>query len=83
MFQHLMRSAVITQVYAQTKNISIDYGVMEKADNVYVALGNFTWSDLGSWASLHEASNADEQNNVVNGDDHGLRDTQFRHSGPP
>lgn len=59
--------AVITQVYAQTKSISIDYGVMEKADNVYVSLGNFSWSDLGSWASLHEVSGKDDQNNVVNG----------------
>ncbi len=58
--------AVITRVYAQTKNISIDYGVMEKADNVYVSLGKFTWSDLGSWASLHEASIRDDYNNVVN-----------------
>ncbi len=58
---------VITQVYAQTKSISIDYGVMEKADNVYVSLGNFSWSDLGSWASLHEVSGKDDQNNVVNG----------------
>ena len=58
---------VLTQVYAQTKSISIDYGVMEKADNVYVTLGNFTWSDLGSWASLHEVSPRDENNNVVHG----------------
>jgi mannose-1-phosphate guanylyltransferase len=57
---------VITQIYSQTKNISIDYGVMEKADNVYVSLGNFTWSDLGSWASLHEVSAKDSNNNVVN-----------------
>jgi len=60
--------AVITQIYAQTKNISIDYGVMEKADNVYVSLGNFAWSDLGSWSALHEGSLRDEQNNVVNAD---------------
>lgn len=60
--------SLVTRVYAQTKNISIDYGVMEKADNVYVALGNYTWSDLGSWASLHEASARDEDNNVVNTD---------------
>jgi mannose-1-phosphate guanylyltransferase len=60
--------AVITQVYAQTKNISIDYGVMEKADNVYVTLGNFSWSDLGSWSSLHEASVRDDHNNVVIGE---------------
>ncbi len=59
---------VIAQVYAQTKNISIDYGVMEKADNVYVSLGNFSWSDLGSWAALHEASVRDANNNLVNGE---------------
>jgi mannose-1-phosphate guanylyltransferase len=54
--------------YAQCKNVSIDYGVMEKADNVYVALSSFAWSDLGSWASLHELSKHDEQNNTVNAD---------------
>lgn len=59
---------LVTRVYTQTKNISIDYGVMEKADNVYVALGDFSWSDLGSWASLHEAAERDDENNVVNGD---------------
>jgi len=58
--------ASLMKIYAQTKNISIDYGVMEKANNVYVALGNFSWSDLGSWASLHEVSTRDEENNVVN-----------------
>jgi mannose-1-phosphate guanylyltransferase len=57
----------VSQIYGQTKNISIDYGVMEKADNVYVALGNFSWSDLGSWASLYEASDKDAHNNVVGG----------------
>ena len=38
---------------------------MEKAKNVYVCLGNFTWSDLGSWASIHEISHKDENNNVI------------------
>jgi mannose-1-phosphate guanylyltransferase len=55
----------IRDAYAQCKNISIDYGVMEKATNVYVCLGNFTWSDLGSWASIHEISARDENNNAV------------------
>lgn len=59
------KDAILT-AYAQCKNISIDYGVMEKADNVYVCLGNFTWSDLGSWASIHEISPKDENNNVIN-----------------
>jgi mannose-1-phosphate guanylyltransferase len=56
----------ILGAYAQCKNISIDYGIMEKAQNVYVCLGTFTWSDLGSWASIHEISTKDEHNNVIN-----------------
>jgi mannose-1-phosphate guanylyltransferase len=55
----------IRVVYPQCKSISIDYGIMEKAKNVYVCLGNFTWSDLGSWASIHEISAKDENNNVI------------------
>ena len=54
--------------YAQTKSISIDYGIMEKADNVYVWLSNFAWSDLGSWNSLHDNSTKDEHNNAISGD---------------
>lgn len=45
-------------------NISIDYGVLEKANNVYVIISTFGWSDLDSWTSLHEASMTDENNNV-------------------
>ncbi len=56
-------TTAIRLVYAQCKNISIDYGIMEKADNVYVALSSFAWSDLGSWSSLHEISSRDAQNN--------------------
>jgi mannose-1-phosphate guanylyltransferase len=59
-------SESIRKAYAQCKSISIDYGIMEKASNVYVILGDFTWSDLGSWGSLHEASVKDENNNAVN-----------------
>ena len=56
----------IVSAYSQCKHISIDYGIMEKASNVYVCLGNFTWSDLGSWGSIHEISEKDANNNVVN-----------------
>ena len=55
----------IGAAYPQCKSISIDYGVMEKASNVYVCLGDFNWSDLGSWASIHEISEKDRDNNVV------------------
>ncbi len=58
----------IEGAYLQCKNVSIDFGVMEKADNVYVALSSFAWSDLGSWASLHDISKRDEHNNCVSGD---------------
>ena len=57
----------IEKAYAQCKSISIDFAVMEKATNVYVCLGDFTWSDLGSWGSIHEISPKDEHNNVVKG----------------
>lgn len=60
--------AAITTVYGLTKSISIDYGVMEKADNVYMSLGNFTWSDLGSWSSLHDVMAKDTHNNAVSGE---------------
>jgi mannose-1-phosphate guanylyltransferase len=45
-------------------NVSIDYGVMEKAENVYVNISNFGWSDLGTWGALNEVSERDENNNA-------------------
>jgi mannose-1-phosphate guanylyltransferase len=55
----------IKNAYAHCKNISIDYGVMEKANNVYVVLGDFGWSDLGSWNALYDIKEKDQQQNVV------------------
>lgn len=55
----------ISKAYAQARNISIDYGVMEKATNVYVVMGDFDWSDLGSWNSLHEIREKDDNDNVI------------------
>ena len=46
-------------------NISIDYAIMEKADNVYVQLCDFGWADLGTWGALHEASPKDMHKNVI------------------
>ncbi len=61
-------STEITGIYAECKNISIDYGIMEKADNVYVETVNFGWSDLGTWSSLYEYSAQDKEGNaVING----------------
>ena len=57
----------IEKIYAQCKSVSIDYGVMEKATNVYVCQANFDWSDLGSWNSIHDISKKDKNNNAISG----------------
>ncbi len=61
-------SDFIRGVYERCKNISIDYGVMEKADNVYVVLSEFGWSDLGTWGSLYDNLEKTKDDNVVVGD---------------
>ncbi|GAB4403170.1 MAG: mannose-1-phosphate guanylyltransferase [Microscillaceae bacterium] len=57
----------IQKAYSFCKSESIDKGVMEKADNVYVILCDFYWSDLGTWKSLYENSPKDAHQNVVTG----------------
>lgn len=55
----------IDENYALAENVSIDYAVMEKADNVYVLSATFDWNDLGTWGSLHEKLPKDDFNNAV------------------
>ena len=55
-------------VYPQCTNISIDFGVMEKADNVFVIPASFGWSDLGTWNSAWENMEKDYFENAVAGD---------------
>jgi len=57
----------IEKIYPQCINISIDYGIMEKADNVYVIPASFGWSDLGTWASAYENLPKDYFENAVAG----------------
>jgi len=57
--------AFIQNAYYQCTNISIDYGIMEKADNVYVLPTDFGWSDLGTWASVYELAEKDYVGNAV------------------
>ncbi|MBK7869961.1 MAG: mannose-1-phosphate guanylyltransferase [Saprospiraceae bacterium] len=56
--------AFIDEYYPTTPNISIDFAVMEKANNVYTIPSDFGWSDLGTWASLHAESQKDNHNNT-------------------
>jgi len=60
-------NAAIERIYPQCVNISIDYGVMEKANNVYVIPSSFGWSDLGTWASAYEIFEKDYLENAVAG----------------
>jgi mannose-1-phosphate guanylyltransferase len=60
--------SALDKVYSRIKGISIDYGIMEKADNVYVIKGNFIWSDLGSWDEVYRIKPKDKQGNVITAD---------------
>lgn len=58
---------VLEQAYGLTRNISIDYAVMEKAGNVYVVKGDFGWSDVGSWDEVARLSAKDADGNTLKG----------------
>jgi mannose-1-phosphate guanylyltransferase len=60
--------AAIDAIYPQCPNTSIDFGVMEKANNVYVIPSSFGWSDLGTWNSAWENMEKDYFENAVAGD---------------
>ena len=57
----------VERIYPQCINISIDYGIIEKADNVYVIPSAFGWSDLGTWGSAYENLEKDYYENAVAG----------------
>lgn len=58
----------LKNVYKQIRSISIDYGIMEKATNVFLVEGDFGWSDLGSWDQVYRLSDKDSNGNVKQGD---------------
>ncbi|MCP4458048.1 MAG: mannose-1-phosphate guanylyltransferase [Cytophagales bacterium] len=58
----------IESAYSQCRSVSVDYAIMEKAENVQMVLGDFDWSDLGSWGSVHDLLEKDEGGNLISGD---------------
>jgi mannose-1-phosphate guanylyltransferase len=58
----------LEHIYPLCTNISIDFGIMEKADNVYIIPSSFGWSDLGTWNSAYENLDKDYLGNAVAGD---------------
>lgn len=55
----------IDRIYQSCTNLSIDYGILEKAQNVYVQVADLGWSDLGTWRSVYELSPKDRSNNLT------------------
>jgi mannose-1-phosphate guanylyltransferase len=56
----------IDRIYSSIPSISIDNGILEKAENVYVLPSEFGWSDLGTWKSVHESLQGVDSNTVLN-----------------
>lgn len=66
-FNTPQEAVVLEEIYPQCASISIDFGVMEKADNVYVIPASFGWSDVGTWTSAWENMEKDYLENAVAG----------------
>lgn len=56
---------VVNAKYPECENISVDYAILENAEEIFVFPADFGWSDLGTWGSLHNLSNKDDDNNAV------------------
>ena len=57
----------LVNVYGLLRNISVDYGIMEKSQRVYLTKGTFIWSDVGSWEEVYQLSEKDENGNTIRG----------------
>ena len=60
-------SDTLIKVFSEIPSESIDYGIMEKANNIYVIPGNFGWDDVGSWLSLERINNTNQDGNIISG----------------
>lgn len=58
---------ILEQVYSGLPKVSVDYGIMEQAENVLVIPGDFGWDDIGSWTALERYAQKDQYGNVLNG----------------
>lgn len=74
-FMSTKEQEFINSIYAECQNISIDYGIMEKSQNVFVHTADFGWSDLGTWGSLYAHTSQDNKNNSIIGSNVRLYDS--------
>lgn len=70
-----LEKKVIEDEFEQMESVSIDYGIMEKADDIFVIPGSFGWDDLGSWPALERVKKVDDDGNVVVGKHYGIDTT--------
>ncbi len=75
LFNTIEEENYIENIYPRCKSISLDYGIMEKANNVYILCSDFGWSDLGTWGSMFEHSLKDKAVNHIKGKNVFLYDT--------
>ncbi|ACL71031.1 mannose-1-phosphate guanylyltransferase [Halothermothrix orenii] len=67
-----LEDKVVREEFKELEGISIDYGIMEKASDIYVIPGDFGWDDLGSWPALERVKKVDKDGNVVLGKHYGI-----------
>ncbi len=67
LFESQSELFVLDDIYSECPNISIDYGIMEKAENVFVLQSHFGWSDLGTWGALYDNAEKDDKENAIIG----------------
>lgn len=67
-FDSAQEVAFVKNAYSLCSSISIDYGIMEKSEHVFVIPSDFGWSDVGTWAALHQILDKDNDGNAVRGD---------------
>ncbi len=63
---------IIKKEFDKIEGVSIDYGIMEKADDIYVLPADFGWDDLGSWPALERVKKVDENKNIILGKHYGI-----------
>ena len=68
-------SKAIEEMYPLIRSVSVDYAIMEKAQNILVVPGEFGWSDVGSWDMLSALHESDEHGNIIVGEHFGLDTT--------
>lgn len=61
------QEVVLEKVFPELESVSIDYGIMEKAENIYILPGTFGWDDVGSWLAVGRIKKSNEAGNVVDG----------------